>query len=69
MSNRKIYCAACNCNLGEIRDAKLLIGIKHLCPNCDTKRIASDLASKTKADAGARSSVPDFLKDIFGVEK
>ena len=69
MTDRKIYCVACNRNLGKIRDAKLLIGIKHLCPNCDTKRIASDMANKTKANAGARSSVPDFLKDIFGVEK
>ncbi|KKN03249.1 hypothetical protein LCGC14_1109610 [marine sediment metagenome] len=69
MSSRQIYCIVCNCYLGEIRDAKLLIGIKHLCPNCDTKRVASDMANKTKADARVRSSVPDFLKDIFGVEK
>jgi len=69
MSNRKIYCTACNCNLGEIRDAKLLKGIKYLCPNCDTKRVASDLANKTRGSMGGRLSVPDFLKDIFGVEK
>ena len=66
MPKRKIYCTACNRPLGEIRDAKLLIGIKHLCPNCDMKRVASDLANNNIYSN--MDSVPDFLKDIFEVK-
>ena len=60
MGDRKIYCTACNRNLGEIRDAKLLKDIKYLCPECNMRRVASDLAGKTNMN-----SVPDFLTDIF----
>ena len=34
--------------MGEIRDAKLRKGIVYLCGTCETKRLASDLAVKTK---------------------
>ena len=61
MSNRKIYCIACNRPLGEIRDAKLLKGIKYLCPDCNVKRVASDMMNKTNTTG----SVPDFLTDMF----
>lgn len=44
---RKIYCNGCRVYLGVIRDAKLRKGMVHLCKNCETKRVASDLASKT----------------------
>jgi len=52
----KIYCVACNKYLGEIRDAKLRKGVKFLCVNCDTKRIASDMRPKQ----------PDYMKSLFG---
>jgi len=48
MNKHKIYCAGCNKYLGEIRDATLFKGIKYLCLNCDTKRIASDIHKKTE---------------------
>jgi len=38
---RKIFCTECDKYLGEIRDAKLLKGIKFLCPKCDYSRKAT----------------------------
>jgi RNase P subunit RPR2 len=53
---KDIFCANCKKPLGTIRDARLRKGIKFLCPECNTKRIASDMAKK-----------PDMeLKDLFG---
>jgi len=46
MSVRKILCKGCSKYMGEIRDAKLRKGITYLCSECETKRIASDLAQK-----------------------
>ena len=63
MADRKIQCTACNRNLGEIRDATLLKGIKYLCPACNMKRVASDMANQNKHMN--MDSVPDFLTDIF----
>ena len=48
MKARQIYCAGCGKHMGEIRDAKLRKGIVYLCGTCETKRLASDLAVKTK---------------------
>lgn len=45
---RKIYCKPCSKYLGIIRDAKLHKEIVFLCKNCETKRLASDLANKAK---------------------
>ena len=58
MANQ-IHCAGCNRYLGEIRDAKLLKGIKYLCPACETKRLASDLANRTGGGG------LDFLEKMF----
>ena len=47
----KIYCKGCRIYVGEIKGGSRLIkGIVYLCPNCEIKRKASDLASKTKKD-------------------
>lgn len=43
---REIRCIGCNKYLGVIRDAKLLKGIVYLCPACETKRKASDMAKR-----------------------
>ena len=59
---RSVYCEGCNLYLGEIRDAKLRKGIVYLCKNCETKRIASDLARQTKKKD---SIVDDVFGDIF----
>ena len=57
----KIYCKGCGKYLGVIRDATLHKEIVYLCPNCDTKRIASDLANKTKT----KDPLKDLFKGIF----
>lgn len=52
-----IYCSGCKRYLGEIRDGTLMKEISYLCPKCEIKRIASDMAKKN-------SSNPDF-GDLF----
>jgi len=54
---KKIFCKGCPKYLGEIRDATLHRKIVFLCENCETKRLASDLAGKTE---------PNPLRDLFG---
>ena len=48
--SRKIYCKPCGKYLGEIRNATLHKKIVFLCDKCETKRLASDWANKTKSD-------------------
>lgn len=57
---RKIFCTGCNKYLGDIRDAKLLKGIKFLCPKCETKRIASDLHKRTNNDCDMSDMLRGF---------
>ena len=57
---RKIFCTGCEKYLGEIRDAKLLRGIKFLCPKCDMKRIAADLYKRTNNDYDASDMLRGF---------
>ncbi len=61
MGERRIFCKGCSNYLGEIRDATLRKGIVHLCSLCETKRLASDLAQKTRGGV----DLPDFFNDIF----
>lgn len=49
MADKKIYCGNCYVFVGIIVEgSKLMKGIVHLCPKCETMRKASDLASKTR---------------------
>ena len=57
---RKIFCTGCNKYLGEIRDAKLLKGIKFLCPKCELKRIASDIHRETNRNYTANDILGGF---------
>ena len=62
MAEKQIFCKGCGKYLGEIRDAKLRKGMVYLCQNCETKRLASDMArNKMKA----QDPVNDFM-NIFG---
>jgi hypothetical protein len=45
---RTLYCAGCHAKVAIIRDGSLLKGMVVLCPKCETKRKASDLAQQTK---------------------
>ena len=56
-----IYCSGCKRYLGEIRDGTLMKGISHLCPKCEIKRIASDMAKKTSCN----SDISDLFNGIF----
>ena len=58
---RKISCKGCNKPMGEIRDAKLRKGIIYLCNSCEIKRIASDLALKTKT-----KDIGELINTFFG---
>lgn len=33
-----IYCHKCNRYCGEVRDAKLIKGLRYLCPQCEVKK-------------------------------
>ncbi len=61
VEHRKIFCKPCGKYLGEIRDGTLRKRITFLCDGCETKRLASDLAQKTKPN-----SFGDIFGDIFG---
>jgi len=61
----KIYCGGCKKYLGEIRDGTLMKEISYLCPNCEIKRIASDLAKKTNYNP----DISDLFNDIFNGSK
>ena len=64
MGTRRIFCKGCSKYLGEIRDATLRKGIIHLCSLCETKRLASDLAQKTRGSVDPL----DIFNDIFSKE-
>ena len=60
---RKIHCEDCKTYLGEIRDATLIINIKHYCCACSEKKepepdFMSDLL------AGKRPDI-NFMDDLF----
>ena len=57
---KKIYCKSCGKYLGEIRDAKLYKKIVFLCDDCETKRLSSDLANKTKS----KNPMDNLFKDL-----
>ena len=57
---REMFCTGCNKYVGEIRDAKLLKGVKFLCPKCETKRIASDLHRETSRNSSASDILGGF---------
>ena len=60
MSDKIIYCTGCDRKVGIIKDAKLLKNLKYLCPNCEIKRLASDMKKK-------KQSIPidNFIKDVL----
>ena len=62
MAVKRIFCKGCGKYLGEIRDAKLRKGMVYLCQNCETKRIASDMA---RIKMRVRDPNREFM-DIFG---
>jgi len=65
MADRSIYCTNCKRYLGVIRDAKLHKNIHHLCDNCNTMRIASDMGNKTGSrfvDGGEDFDFNDMFK-------
>lgn len=38
MSIRKIYCRVCECFVGTIRDASLMVGLEYICPTCSKSK-------------------------------
>ena len=59
---KRIYCSGCNKYLGTIRDATLYKGIKYLCPECETKRVASDIYNETQNKNPFESLFDGFRK-------
>jgi hypothetical protein len=66
MADRKVYCGGCSLYVGKLAEGStVMVGIVYLCPTCEIKRKASDLASKT-------SPKPDYMSmfdDIFKGKK
>lgn len=59
---RKIYCV-CGKYMGEIRDATLRKGLMYLCPTCDKKRRAAEVAERFRPQS---NPVGDFMEAVFG---
>jgi late competence protein required for DNA uptake (superfamily II DNA/RNA helicase) len=59
---RKIYCNKCGCYVGEIRDAKLMVGITYMCRDCSVIRQASSSMFDT-------DMFGDLFDDIFKGKK
>ena len=58
---RAIHCHKCKVYVGTIRDAKLMKGLKFVCPKCD------DLHRETNRDDMFGDGFTDLLKDsMFG---
>jgi hypothetical protein len=61
MADKVMFCSGCFIKVAVIREGSMLIKeISMLCCNCETKRIASDLANKTK-----KPDYSDMFNDIF----
>jgi hypothetical protein len=64
--NRDIFCYDCNTYVGTIRDAKLMKGLKFLCPNCCPDEMEEPTESfKNVFD----DSFGDIFGSIFGGKK
>ena len=63
--SREISCISCNLYLGEIIEARLHKEIRFLCPDCNIKRIASDMNKKPYSPISDDATM-DFLKGTFG---
>lgn len=62
MSDREIYCRECKCYLGVIRDAKLKIGLVHICYLCS----CTIQWNSSEKDNKNSKKTDDIFKDIFG---
>lgn len=61
MSDREINCCQCGKHVGIIRDAKLMKGLKFICPMCDNQshQRDDDIAGYTSGNFA------DIFGDIF----
>lgn len=66
MATRIINCESCNSYLGEIRDAKLKVGMVSLCVSCEKKRKAAFVYMRNINKKQAHQKPSDILKGIFG---
>lgn len=66
MEDIVLYCSGCSLKVATVKKGAMMMKSKTvlLCGPCETKRLASDLASKTKQSKPAK--MPDFFNDIFG---
>lgn len=61
-----IYCAGCKIHLARIMPkSKIKLGAVMLCDNCNTKRIASDMARPEKPWKHGKQDC-SFFDEIFG---
>ena len=67
--SREINCGRCSKYLGEIRDAKLMKSIVHICDDCITKYKALEMARNVGGSGGdknANNPFGDIFEDTFG---
>ena len=62
MADREIKCCRCNKHVGIIRDAKLMVGLKFICPSCDDEYEKGSLFDDYD---GKFSSKDDSFMNIF----
>jgi hypothetical protein len=60
---KKIYCAHCNCYLGEITQAKIKKNVNYLCEKC--ANLASIAKSKMQTNPKVKIDGFDLFNDIF----
>lgn len=69
MSEREIRCNRCNCYVGVIRDAKLMVGLAFTCPKCVTIDYDNhdDFLNTTTANKNynKKDSWTDMFNDIL----
>jgi phage FluMu protein Com len=67
MAEREINCCECGKHVGIIRDAKLMVGLKFICPSCHEKMNDTyDFGSNTDwLTKGNKESFTDIFNNIF----
>lgn len=64
--SREIKCTVCRAPLGEIRDARLRKGIKHICAKCESRRVQAMVELHQAKAASPPNSAADFIDSILG---
>lgn len=62
-TGRKLTCKCCGKDMGEIRDARLRLGMVVYCATCDA--VIERLLNRKEQEA-EYGGMPDFMRGLFG---